>query len=121
MSAQTLFRGWVFTNAIESFQNSAEELRHELEGLLQYPVHTAGGIMTTEFVELDPNDDSRLQRSNEFVRSQLRKNRSTPAMYMEPGTKHLLGAVSLRDLVMADTGRTLNRSHANQADHSGCA
>ncbi len=30
------------------------EIRKELEGLLQYPAHTAGGIMTTEFVRLDP-------------------------------------------------------------------
>ena len=29
------------------------EIRKELEGLLQYPAHTAGGIMTTEFVRLD--------------------------------------------------------------------
>ena len=30
------------------------EVRAELEDLLQYPDHTAGGIMTTEFVRLDP-------------------------------------------------------------------
>jgi len=30
------------------------EVRSELEDLLQYPDHTAGGIMTTEFVRLDP-------------------------------------------------------------------
>jgi magnesium transporter len=30
------------------------EVRTELEDLLQYPDHTAGGIMTTEFVRLDP-------------------------------------------------------------------
>src|SRR5215208_915667 len=30
------------------------EVRGELEDLLQYPDHTAGGIMTTEFVRLDP-------------------------------------------------------------------
>jgi len=30
-------------------------MRTELEHLLQYPVHTAGGIMTTEFVRLEPS------------------------------------------------------------------
>jgi magnesium transporter len=50
------------------------DARSELEGLLQYPAHTAGGIMTTEFA----------------------------CYVMEPGTGHLLGAVSLRDLVMAE-------------------
>jgi magnesium transporter len=32
----------------------SDEMREELEDLLQYPEHTAGGIMTTEFVRLDP-------------------------------------------------------------------
>src|SRR5205823_10024500 len=30
------------------------EIKKEVEGLLQYPPHTAGGNMTTEFVRLDP-------------------------------------------------------------------
>ena len=30
------------------------EIREELDDLLQCPAHTAGGIMTTEFVRLDP-------------------------------------------------------------------
>src|SRR5206468_12174624 len=30
------------------------EARAEVERLLQYPPHSAGGIMTTEFVRLDP-------------------------------------------------------------------
>ena len=30
------------------------EMRAEVERLLQYPDHSAGGIMTTEFVRLDP-------------------------------------------------------------------
>jgi MgtE intracellular N domain len=30
------------------------EVRTEVESLLQYPERTAGGIMTTEFVRLDP-------------------------------------------------------------------
>ena len=30
------------------------EVRAEVERLLQYPPHSAGGIMTTEFVRLEP-------------------------------------------------------------------
>ncbi len=59
------------------------EMRKELEGLLQYPAHTAGGNMTTEFVRLNPS-------------------MSYACYVMEPGSGQLLGAVSLRDLVMAD-------------------
>jgi len=79
----------------------SDEMRHELEGLLQYPVHTAGGIMTTEFVELDPTMS--VGAALKHIRAVAKEKESIYACYvMEPGTKHLLGAVSLRDLVMAD-------------------
>jgi len=79
----------------------SDEMRHELEGLLQYPVHTAGGIMTTEFVELDPTMS--VGAALKHIRDVAKEKESIYACYvMEPGTKHLLGAVSLRDLVMAD-------------------
>jgi magnesium transporter len=77
------------------------EMRKELEGLLQYPVHTAGGIMTTEFVRLDPSMN--VGEALKHIRSVEREKESIYACYvMEPKTNHLLGAVSLRDLVMAD-------------------
>lgn len=77
------------------------EIRKELEGLLQYPTHTAGGIMTTEFVQLDPSMS--VADALKHIRSVAREKESIYACYvMEPKTNHLLGAVSLRDLVMAD-------------------
>jgi magnesium transporter len=77
------------------------EMRKELEGLLQYPAHTAGGIMTTEFVKLSPL--MTVGEALKHIRSVAREKESIYACYvMEPGTGHLLGAVSLRDLVMAD-------------------
>jgi len=79
----------------------SDELRRELEGLLQYPAHTAGGIMTTEFVELDPKMN--VAEALKHIRAVAKEKESIYACYvMEPGTKQLLGAVSLRDLVMAD-------------------
>src|SRR5713101_5369010 len=77
------------------------EMRAELEGLLQYPPHSAGGIMTTEFVRLDPK--MTVGEALKRIRSVARERESIYACYvMEPGTGHLLGAVSLRDLVMAE-------------------
>jgi magnesium transporter len=77
------------------------EMRKELEGLLQYPAPTAGGIMTTEFVQLSPL--MTVGEALKHIRSVAREKESIYACYvMEPGTGHLLGAVSLRDLVMAD-------------------
>jgi magnesium transporter len=77
------------------------EIRKELEGLLQYPPHTAGGIMTTEFVRLNPSMS--VAEALKHIRSVAREKESIYACYvMEPGSGQLLGAVSLRDLVMAD-------------------
>lgn len=77
------------------------EIRKELEGLLQYPAHTAGGIMTTEFVRLD----SKLTVSEalKHIRAVAREKESIYACYvLDEKTHALLGAVSLRDLVMAE-------------------
>ena len=79
----------------------APDLRKELEGLLQYPPHTAGGIMTTEFVRLQTN--MKVGDALKHIRSVASEKESIYACYvMEQSSGHLLGAVSLRDLVMAD-------------------
>lgn len=77
------------------------EIRAEVEQLSQYPDHTAGGIMTTEFVRLDPQ--MTVGEALKHIRSVAREKESIYACYvLEPGTGRLLGAVSLRDLVMAE-------------------
>ena len=80
------------------------EMRKELEGLLQYPAHTAGGIMTTEFVRLDPSMS--VGDALKHIRSVAREKESIYACYvMDSKTGKLIGAVSLRDLVMAELER----------------
>jgi len=80
--------------------------RAELEGLLQYPPHTAGGIMTTEFVRLSPA--LTVGEALKHLRAVAREKESIYACYvMEPDTGRLLGAVSLRDLVMAEMSSAL--------------
>src|SRR5712692_2550041 len=57
--------------------------------------------MTTEFVRLDPK--MTVGEALKHIRSVAREKESIYACYvMEPKTNHLLGAVSLRDLVMAE-------------------
>jgi len=81
--------------------NLSEEMRNELEGLLQYPDHTAGGIMTTEFVRLDPS--MTVGEALKHIRSVAREKESIYACYvLDPARGRLFGAVSLRDLVMAE-------------------
>jgi len=82
------------------------EVRAELEDLLQYPDHTAGGIMTTEFVRLDPK--MTVGDALKHIRAVAREKESIYACYlMDPETDRLIGAVSLRDLVMAELDRPL--------------
>ena len=79
----------------------SDEIRAELEHLLQYPAHTAGGNMTTEFVRLDPG--MTVADALRHIRSVAREKESIYACYvLEPDTERLLGSVSLRDLVMAE-------------------
>lgn len=79
----------------------SSDIRKELEGLLQYPVHTAGGIMTTEFVRLDPG--MTVAQALKRIGAEAREKESIYACYvLEKKTNHLLGAISLRDLVMSE-------------------
>ncbi len=71
------------------------EVRAELEDLLQYPDHTAGGIMTTEFVRLDPK--MTVGEALKHIRTVAQEKESIYACYiMDPETDRLIGAVSLR-------------------------
>jgi magnesium transporter len=79
----------------------APEISAEVQQLLSYPERSAGGIMTTEFVRLDP--EMTVGQALKRIRAVAREKESIYACYvLEPGSGKLLGAVSLRDLVMAE-------------------
>ncbi len=83
-----------------------DETKAELEHLLQYAEHTAGGIMTTEFVHLDPRMN--VGDALKHIRSVAREKESIYACYvLDPDTEKLLGAISLRDLVMAEMSQPI--------------
>jgi magnesium transporter len=76
------------------------ESRQEVEQQLQYPEGTAGDLMTTEFVRLRPG--MTVAECLEHIRQVARDRETIYACYIvEPETGRLLGAVSLRDLMMA--------------------
>ncbi|MDX2033245.1 MAG: magnesium transporter [Blastocatellia bacterium] len=82
----------------------SNEVKIELEHLLQYEEHTAGGIMTTEYVRIEPS--MTVGEALKHIRSVAREKESIYACYvLEPETDRLLGSVSLRDLVMAEIGQ----------------
>lgn len=83
-------------------------VRAEVERLLQYPDHSAGGIMTTEFVRLAAG--MTVGDCLKHVRAVAREKESIYACYvLEPGTGRLLGSVSLRDLVMAELAQPVEK------------
>ena len=85
----------------------SSEVKTEVEHLLQYEEHTAGGIMTTEFVRLDPQ--MTVGEALKHIRAVAREKESIYACYvLEPGTGKLVGAISLRDLVMAELNQPVS-------------
>src|SRR5688572_19449805 len=63
------------------------EIRAELEDLLQYPVNTAGGIMSTEFVHL--NLQMTVSQALKHIRSVAREKESIYACYViDSETEH---------------------------------
>jgi len=86
--------------------NLSQDVRAEVERLLRYPPKTAGGIMTTEFVSLGPS--MTVSDAVDRIRKVAADKESIYACYvLEPSSGRLLGAVSLRDLVMAEPGTSV--------------
>lgn len=61
------------------------ESRAEVEHLLHYPAHTAGGIMTTEFVRLDPTMS--VAEALKQIRS-VARDRESNLCLLRAGTRH---------------------------------
>jgi magnesium transporter len=73
----------------------------EIKELLQYPPRTAGGLMTTEFVSLRPS--MTVADALQTIKGYAADKETIYACYvLEDGSGRLLGALSLRDLVLAD-------------------
>jgi magnesium transporter len=80
--------------------------RMEVERQLQYREGTAGELMTTEFVRLDPS--MQVAQALDHIRQVAKSRETIYACYVvEPGSSRLQGVVSLRDLVMAKPNRPI--------------
>jgi len=80
--------------------------RESLRSLLGYPPTTAGGIMTTEHVEAPANWT--VERTLAHLRAAGHPQRPVYAVYvLDPRDRRLVHVVTLRELVLADPGRTL--------------
>lgn len=88
------------------FARLAPETQAELGRLLSYPEHSAGGLMTTEFVTV-PSTWT-VGETLRHIREIERTRETIYAIYvLDPVTHKLEQAVSLRRLITGETGRPI--------------
>jgi magnesium transporter len=78
----------------------------DVRELLRYPENTAGGRMTTDYVALPPT--LTVERTIEEVRRIAEQKETINEVYAVDPNGTLLGALSLRDLVLARPGQPLS-------------
>lgn len=76
-----------------------------IRDLLQYDENTAGGIMTTEYISL--KSTLTVSQALEKVKEIAPKTEEINILYVTNEKKQLVGTVSLRELLVADNGDTL--------------
>jgi magnesium transporter len=75
------------------------EEAEDVKKLLTYPDNTAGGIMTTEFFTISP--DLTASEAISVVREKAQEAENLFYIYVTDKHNHLLGVLSLKDLVLA--------------------
>ena len=73
--------------------------RRMINELLRYPEDSAGGVMTTELMELRP--DMTVQQAMDLIRKNGFDKETINNCYVTDESHHLVGVVSLRALVLA--------------------
>ncbi|MBI2907549.1 MAG: CBS domain-containing protein [Chloroflexi bacterium] len=82
------------------------EAAQDARELMAYPEDSAGGLMTTEYVALSP--DQTAQEAIDHLRKVAPEADTVYYLYVTDAEKHLSGVVSLRDLVVAAPGRKVS-------------
>ncbi|HVX14624.1 MAG TPA: magnesium transporter [Pirellulales bacterium] len=78
----------------------SKDERQDACRLLSYPPHSAGALMTTDFAWLPV--DTTVAGALDLVRKQAPASETIYYLYVVDGERHLVGFVSLRDLVLAE-------------------
>jgi magnesium transporter len=77
-----------------------KRVRLETEHLAGYPEGTAGSVMSTEFVTIDPNATA--LEALEHIRRVAQRTETIYYIYVTNRRQNLVGVVSLRDLILAE-------------------
>lgn len=93
--------------AAELLSLMEEEESQEVKELLAYPEDTAGGVMTTEYISLP--ESLTAQEAMERLREAARAVDNVYSLYVidRPEEEHLIGTITLRDLIIAAPRQTL--------------
>ncbi len=83
-----------------------KEEQRDVRELIRYPENTAGGLMTTDYVAVSP--DLSIERAIEEVRRTAATTETIYDAYAMDPNGTLLGAVSLRNLVLARAGQPIS-------------
>jgi magnesium transporter len=78
----------------------------DVRELIRYPETSAGGLMTTDYVAIDPTFT--VERAIDQVRRTAEQKETIYEAYAVDPNGTLLGAVSLRDLVLARAGQPIS-------------
>ncbi len=81
-------------------KNSNPEDRAQINELLEYPQDSAGSIMTTEYISFSPS--TTIELAFEKIRKTGVNKETIYTCYVVDRQKHLLGAVSIKDMLLAD-------------------
>ena len=92
----------------EFTQQDADEVRQ----LEQYPPDTAGGIMTTQVTSL-PEDITCEEAVAQLRPAQRRAGADVLSVYVVDRRRHLIGVLSMRDLILSKPDRRVNPDHAS--------
>lgn len=86
-------------------KQSDPETRRLINEMLKYPEDSAGSIMTTEFVELRP--DLTVAEAIKHIRRTGIDKETINVCYVTDKSRCLIGAISIRDLILSDEDDTL--------------
>ena len=81
-------------------KNSTPEDRKQINDLLEYPEDSAGSIMTTEYISFSPSTS--IESAFDKIRRTGVNKETIYTCYVVDRKKHLVGAVSVKDMLLAE-------------------
>ena len=88
------------TVVIRILEKASPEMRKGINDILKYPEDSAGSIMTVEYLSLKRNMN--VEEALKRIRRRGGEMETINILYVTDPTRHLLGVLSVRDLLLAE-------------------